>query len=83
MVIQRQKSPKFVNRSLIIVNYISNVRYKTELALGVKREEAIKSEAEQELKLMKIKCENLERKAYSSQEELVKDLTYARDVVSE
>ncbi|KAL5253420.1 hypothetical protein ACHWQZ_G013265 [Mnemiopsis leidyi] len=55
-------------------------RYKTEIALGVKREEAIRSEAEQELKLMKLKCENLERKAYSTQEELVKDLTYARDV---
>ena len=48
----------------------------------MKREEALRSEAEQEVKLMKLKCEKAESKAYNSQEDLVKDLTSSRDVVS-
>ena len=48
----------------------------------MKREEALRSEAEQEVKLMQLKCEKAESKAYNSQEDLVKDLTSSRDVVS-
>ena len=51
--------------------------------MSVKREEALRSESEQDTRLMKLRCEKAERKAYSSQEDLVKDLTSSRDVVGD
>lgn len=49
----------------------------------MKREEALKCEKEQEIKLMTMKCEKADQRAYYSQEEVVRDLVKARDIVSQ
>ena len=72
---------ELVSESRFSIEYDSLTRYKSELSLCAKREEALRAEQEQELTLARERVERAESRAYGTQEELVRDLTASRDQV--
>ena len=56
-------------------------RYKADLLLMTKREDSLRTEAAQDMRLLTLRCEAAESRAYGNQEEFVQEVISAKEKV--